>query len=43
MTLDIALLTRLSALLDEALDLPPGERPAWLARQPAELDRKSVV
>ncbi|MBI3350430.1 MAG: protein kinase, partial [Burkholderiales bacterium] len=37
MTLDIALLTRLSALLDEVLDLPPGERPAWLARQPAEL------
>ena len=37
MRLDTALLLRLSALLDEALDLPPGERAAWLARQPEEL------
>lgn len=37
MTLDVAQLLRLSALLDEALDLPPAERGTWLARQPPEL------
>jgi hypothetical protein len=36
-TLDVAQLVRLSALLDEALDLPPAERADWLARQPPEL------
>ncbi|MGM9483384.1 protein kinase domain-containing protein [Roseateles sp. NT4] len=37
MPLDVALLNRLSILLDEALDLPEAERAAWLARQPEEL------
>ncbi|MFN3304617.1 MAG: serine/threonine-protein kinase [Roseateles sp.] len=37
LTLDVAQLVRLSALLDEALDLPPAEREAWLAGQPTEL------
>ncbi len=37
MPLDVALLNRLSTLLDEGLDLPEGERDAWLARQPEEL------
>lgn len=37
MALDAALLSRLSALLDEVLDLPVSGHAAWLARQPAEL------
>ena len=37
MTLDVSQLVRLSALLDEALELPITEREAWLARQPPEL------
>jgi serine/threonine-protein kinase len=37
MTLNVSQLVRLSALLDEALDLPPPEREAWLAGQPPEL------
>lgn len=37
MTLDVAQLVRLSALLDEALELPAAERGAWLALQPTEL------
>jgi eukaryotic-like serine/threonine-protein kinase len=36
MTINVALWKRISPLLDAALDLPPAQRPAWLAALPAE-------